>query len=117
MRKDPDCLFCKIIDGAIPATVLHRDEQVVVIADINPCAPFHALIIPLEHIPTLNNLEPAHAGLVAHIFHVAKKLMAEHGYAEQGYRVVVNCGAYGGQSVYHLHYHVLAGRALGWPPG
>lgn len=112
-----DCLFCKIIAGEIPSTKVYEDEQVYAFLDIDPQAPTHIILIPKEHIPSANALTNANAAVVGHIFAVAAKLAKEQGFAERGYRIVNNCGEDGGQTVGHLHFHLLAGRNLGWPPG
>lgn len=112
-----DCLFCKIIAGEIPSTKVYEDEQVYAFLDIDPQAPTHIILIPKEHISSANALTDANAAVVGHIFAVAAKLAKEQGFAERGYRIVNNCGEDGGQTVGHLHFHLLAGRNLGWPPG
>ena len=112
-----DCLFCKIVAGTIPASRIHEDEQVVVIADINPQAPLHALVIPHRHIPTLNALTPADDALVGAMHRAAATVAGEKGFADRGYRTVFNTNAEAGQTVFHIHLHLLAGRGLGWPPG
>ncbi len=112
-----DCLFCRIVAGEIPATIVHEDDRVVAFADINPQAPLHLLIIPRRHVATLNDLAATDDGLMGHTVRLAAKLAAERGYAESGYRLVLNCNRDGGQSVFHVHLHLLAGRALVWPPG
>ena len=112
-----DCLFCKIIAGEIPSTKVYEDEQVYAFLDIDPQAPTHIILIPKEHISSANALTDANAAVVGHIFAVAAKLAKEQGFAEKGYRIVNNCGEDGGQTVGHLHFHLLAGRNLGWPPG
>ena len=111
------CLFCRIVAGEIPAKVLYSDEDVIAFQDINPQAPLHALVIPRKHIATINNIQPEDAALVGKLFLVAKQIAKELGYADDGYRVVMNCGLDAGQTVFHIHLHVLAGRALSWPPG
>ncbi|MEM8874729.1 MAG: histidine triad nucleotide-binding protein [Planctomycetota bacterium] len=108
-------LFEKIIAGDIPADLIHEDEHCVAFADIAPQAPVHLLVVPRKVIPTLNDLSPEDAGLVGHLFLVAKQLMAERGEAD--FRTVFNCGSVAGQTVFHLHLHVLAGRPFDWPPG
>jgi len=107
------CVFCKIVSGELPAKVVYEDELVMAFHDINPQAPIHILVIPKEHIPTLNDLEERHRELIGHIFLVIKRIAKELGVAESGYRVIVNCNRDGGQEVYHLHYHLLAGKRLG----
>ena len=114
---DQDCLFCKILAGDIPADRVYEDEKVFAFADISPQAPFHALIIPREHIATLNDLDDAHGPLMGQLFLAAKTIAAREGFQEGGYRTIVNCNAGAGQTVFHIHLHLLAGRPLGWPPG
>ena len=111
------CLFCRIAAGEIPANVLYSDEDVLAFRDINPQAPLHALVIPRKHIATINDLQADDATLVGKLFLAAKQVAKEAGYAKDGYRVVMNCGLDAGQTVFHIHLHVLAGRALSWPPG
>lgn len=111
------CLFCRIIDGQAAATVLHEDEHLVVIQDIKPQAPLHCLVIPRKHIPTLNDLSPEDDALVGEMFRRAAAMARERGFEGRGYRTVFNCNREAGQSVYHIHLHVLGGRPLGWPPG
>lgn len=115
--SDPDCLFCRIVAGEIPAERLYQDDEILAFRDVNPQAPFHALIIPRTHIATLNDLQPTQATLAGRLLAVAARIAAEQGFAEAGYRVAMNCNADGGQSVYHIHLHLLAGRQLAWPPG
>ena|ERR1043166_1836024 len=112
-----DCLFCKIAAGEIPATLVYQDDQLVAFKDLNPQAPLHALIIPRRHIATLNDLAPADDALVGSMFRCAAALAKEHGYSDRGYRTVFNCNREAGQSVFHIHLHLLAGRGLSWPPG
>jgi len=112
-----DCLFCKIATGEIPARLVYEDEKVVAFEDINPMAPQHLLIIPRKHITTTLDLEIEDAELIGHIFLVAGKLARQLGVAEDGFRLVNNCNEAGGQVVWHLHFHLLAGRAMTWPPG
>jgi histidine triad (HIT) family protein len=112
-----DCLFCKIAAGQIPAALVHQDDQLIAFKDINPQAPLHLLIVPRRHIATLNDLSPEDDGLVGSMFRRAAALAAEHGYADRGYRAVFNCNREAGQTVFHVHLHLLAGRGLGWPPG
>jgi histidine triad (HIT) family protein len=112
-----DCLFCKMIARAIPVKPVFEDEHLFVIEDINPQAPLHALIIPKIHIPSLNDLTPEHDVLVGSMFRRAAILATSRGFADRGYRTVFNTNREAGQSVFHIHLHVLAGRSLGWPPG
>lgn len=112
-----NCLFCSIIDGKIPAKILYEDELLVVIEDIAPQAPHHYLLIPRQHIATTNDLNEGHRQLVGHVFVVAAKLAKQFGFDEQGFRVVNNCMEGAGQTVWHLHFHLLGGRTLHWPPG
>lgn len=111
-----DCLFCKIIEKEIPSEFIYEDDKVVAFKDINPQAPVHFLIIPKEHIESADNLEEKHKELVGHIYLTAKKLAEENG-LENGYRIVNNCRDDGGQTVGHIHFHVLGGREMLWPPG
>ena len=113
----PDCLFCKVIARDIPGQIVREDDDLVAFKDINPQAPLHVLIVPRRHIPTLNDLGPGDDALVGSMFRMAAALAREHGYAERGYRTVFNCNEGAGQSVFHIHLHVLAGRGLTWPPG
>lgn len=112
-----DCLFCKIANGQIPARLAYQDDTYVAFHDINPQAPTHILIIPRRHIPTLNDLEAEHNELIGGMFLIAQKLAAEFGIAGPGYRAVFNCNAGAGQSVWHVHMHLLGGRPMLWPPG
>ena len=112
-----DCLFCGIADGEIPADIVHNDELVVAFRDINPKAPTHILLISRAHIASAADLTEDHAGLLARLFVVAGTLARSEGIAESGYRLVTNVGGDAGQSVHHLHLHLLGGRAMSWPPG
>jgi histidine triad (HIT) family protein len=112
-----DCLFCKIIEGKIPASIVHQDGRLVAFDDINPQAPMHVLIVPRRHIPTLTDLQPGDDGLVGEMIRRAAAIAKERGHADAGYRTVFNCNAGAGQSVWHVHLHVLGGRRLTWPPG
>jgi histidine triad (HIT) family protein len=111
----PDSIFTKIINKQIPARIAYEDDRYVAIHDINPQAPVHLLVIPRREIATLNDLSPGDAELVGGMFLLAKKLMADLGQSD--YRTVFNCGEQAGQSVFHIHLHVMAGRRFGWPPG
>jgi len=112
-----DCLFCKIADGQLPAKVVHQDDDAVAFLDKNPQAPTHLLVIPRKHIPTLNDLVPEDDALVGRLHRLAARLAAERGIAQNGWRVVVNTNRGAGQSVFHVHLHVLGGRQMTWPPG
>lgn len=112
-----DCLFCKIISGEIPSSKVYEDEYVYAFNDISPEAPVHVLIVPKEHIASCNDINEKNADIIGKVFLAAKEIAAEKGIAENGYRVVNNCGDDGGQSVKHLHFHLLGGRSLAWPPG
>ena len=112
-----NCLFRRIVAGDIPAKIAYQDDDVVAFHDINPQAPLHVLVIPRKHIATINDLQADDAEVVGKLFLAAKKIAREAGYEEDGYRVVMNCGADAGQTVSHLHLHLLAGRRLMWPPG
>ncbi len=112
-----DCLFCKIGNKDIPASLVYEDEEMFVIDDINPQAPMHALVIPKRHIATLNELTKEHDALVGAMMRRAAAVAAERGYAARGFRTVFNTNADSGQAVYHIHLHVLGGRKLTWPPG
>ena len=108
MSHDPDCLFCKIVDGKIPSKKVHEDDELLVFHDIHPAAPVHLLIIPKEHVPTLFEATEAHEGLLGRMLLLAPKLAREHG-AANGFKALINAGADGGQEVYHLHVHVIGG--------
>ena len=112
-----DCLFCRVIAGGIPADFVHRDESSVVIRDINPEAPTHLLVIPHEHIESLDDASQKDEALLGHLLRVAARVANAAGLGEGGYRTVINTGAGAGQSVFHLHVHVLGGRPMNWPPG
>ncbi len=112
-----NCLFCKIIAGDIPSAKVYEDDLVYAFRDIEPQAPVHILIIPKEHISSANELTDENASIVGHIFAVAAKIAKDEGIADGGYRIVNNCGEDGGQTVKHLHFHMLGGRSLAWPPG
>jgi len=114
---DDDCLFCRIAEGEISADVIHEDDQVVAFRDINPQAPTHVLVIPREHVASVDDLEEEHAELVGRLFLAAREIARDEGLDDGGYRLVVNTGAGAGQSVFHIHLHLLGGRAMKWPPG
>jgi histidine triad (HIT) family protein len=108
-----DCIFCKIIAGAIPTEFLYQDEEILAFRDIHPLAPTHVLIVPKEHIASLLDLKPQHRELMGKLIEVANRLARSEGIAEKGYRLVINCGPDGGQVVPHLHLHLLGGRRMG----
>jgi histidine triad (HIT) family protein len=112
-----DCLFCRIIAGEIPGTIVHQDDTLVALKDINPQAPLHVLIVPRKHIASLNDLTPDDDQLVGSMFRRAATLARDHGYHDRGYRTVFNTNREAGQTVFHIHLHLLAGRGLAWPPG
>ena len=112
-----DCLFCKIIAGQIPGAIVHQDDTLIAFKDINPQAPLHVLIVPRKHIATLNDLSAEDDALVGSMFRRAAALAQEHGYDQRGYRTVFNTNREAGQTVFHIHLHLLAGRGLNWPPG
>ena len=111
------CLFCRIIAGEIPSSKVYEDDRLFAFRDINPQAPMHVLVVPKAHVATLNDLNSDHDGLVGEMVRRAASLAAEQGFAESGFRTVFNCNAAAGQTVFHVHLHVLAGRSLTWPPG
>ena len=111
------CLFCRMVDGQAHATILHEDDRLLVIQDINPQAPLHCLVIPKKHIPTLNDLAPEDDALIGEMVRRAAAIARGRGFEARGYRTVFNCNREAGQSVYHIHLHVLGGRPFGWPPG
>ena len=112
-----DCLFCKIANGEIPAKIVHEDDQVLAFEDVNPQAPLHVLIIPRRHISTLNDLVEGDEALLGVMITRAAQIADDQGHAQDGYRTVFNCNRGAGQSVFHIHLHLLAGRSLTWPPG
>ncbi len=112
-----DCLFCKIAEGRIPAKLIYQDDAVVAFDDIHPQAPQHKIIIPRKHIATLNDLHEDDNNLVGRLVQTAVKLAKELNIADAGYRLVMNCNAGGGQTVFHIHIHLLGGRQMTWPPG
>jgi len=110
-------IFKRIIDKEIPATILYEDEQCLAFQDVSPQGPVHFLVIPKKEIPSVNEIEENDAALIGHLFCVIRKLAAEQGITETGYRVVTNCGPNACQTVPHLHYHIIGGRSMTWPPG
>jgi histidine triad (HIT) family protein len=111
------CLFCRIVAGEIPAAKVYEDDDVVAFDDIHPQAPMHVLVVPRTHVATLNDLGPNHDRVVGAMVRRAAAIAAERGYAARGFRTVFNCNAEAGQTVFHVHLHVLGGRTLTWPPG
>ena len=111
-----DCLFCRIANRQVPATIVAEADGLLAVRDINPQAPTHLLIIPTEHLPTVAEATPAHTALLGNMIHFANRL-AKARQLQAGYRIVINCGAEAGQSVWHLHLHLLGGRRFTWPPG
>lgn len=110
-----NCIFCKIIKGEIPSEVVYEDDKIFAFKDINPVAPVHVLIIPKEHIASAMDLTEENASVVAHIFNSAKKIAEIMGIGESGFRIVNNCGENAGQTVFHLHFHLIGGKTLLWP--
>jgi histidine triad (HIT) family protein len=113
-----DCIFCKIAAGEIPAEIVYEDDAVVAFRDLNPQAPTHVLVIPRRHIATINDIEnPEDEGVVGRMYRAARAIAVAEGLAETGYRTVMNCNEHGGQTVFHIHLHLLGGRPMRWPPG
>ncbi len=115
--ENSDCLFCKIAGGDIPASIVFEDDRLVAFNDINPQAPTHVLVVPRRHISTINELAPDDDDLVGEMVRRAAAIASSLGHSARGYRAVLNCNADAGQTVFHIHLHLLAGRPLGWPPG
>ena len=112
-----DCLFCGIVERRIKGEIVYRDDSVVAFKDINPRAPIHILIVPVKHIATLFDMQDEDQELIGEIFSVANRVAEQQGIAQDGFRVVANCGAGAGQTVFHIHFHLLGGRRFSWPPG
>lgn len=112
-----NCIFCKIVQGEIPCSKVYEDDSILSFKDINPEAPVHVLIIPKKHISNLNELGLDDLSIISHIFYKAKDIAKDLGIAEDGYRIIANCGKDGGQTVSHVHFHLMGGRSLAWPPG
>ncbi len=112
-----DCIFCKIIEGQIPTKKVYEDDDLIAFDDINPVAPTHILLIPKKHIDTLNEMKEEDARLLGNLMLCARKLARERKLSKEGYRLVMNCMPGAGQSVYHVHFHMLGGRVFHWPPG
>ena len=117
MNLDPNCIFCRIIEKKIAARIIHEDNYVIAFEDINPQAPVHSLIVPKKHIVDIHSITIADRELIGHLFFVAKSIASHKGIDESGYRMVINNGRGAGQTVFHLHLHLLAGRKFSWPPG
>ena len=115
--RDPDCLFCRIVAGELASTKVQEDDRAIAIRDIAPRAPTHILLLPREHIPSAADLTEDDGPLLGHVFALAAGLARSEGIAEQGYRVVTNVGTWGGQTIDHLHFHLMGGRSFSWPPG
>jgi histidine triad (HIT) family protein len=111
------CVFCRIVRGEESATVLHADERLVAFRDLHPMAPVHILIVPVEHLASVNDADASHANLLGQMLLLARQIAVREGVEGSGYRLVINTGAQAGQSVHHLHMHLLAGRPMRWPPG
>jgi histidine triad (HIT) family protein len=116
-RGEPACLFCRIVAGEIPSTRVAEDEHIIAILDIAPRAPTHILVLPREHIPSAADLTDADSAVVGRIFAMAADIARSEGIADGGYRIVTNVGTWGGQTVDHLHFHLMGGRPFTWPPG
>lgn len=114
---EQDCLFCKIVSGKIPASVVHRDDDLVAFKDIKPAAPLHLLVVPTRHIPGLGEAAPGDEAVLGKLMLTGARLAKAAGFGDTGFRVVMNTGPDAGQTVHHAHLHVLAGRGLAWPPG
>ncbi|CCQ97389.1 Uncharacterized HIT-like protein aq_141 [[Clostridium] ultunense Esp] len=112
-----DCIFCKIINKEIPSEIIYEDDKVIAFKDVNPQSPIHVLVIPKEHIESANDIDDVNSNLISHIFLTIKDLAKELGIDREGYRIVNNCGEFGGQTVSHMHFHILGGRKFSWPPG
>ena len=112
-----DCIFCKVVDKKIPASIVYEDERVVAFEDLNPQAPVHILIIPRKHIPTILDSNEEDHELIGYLHHIAGKIAKNRGIADRGFRVVLNCNREAGQTVFHIHLHLIGGRAMHWPPG
>ena len=112
-----DCIFCRIVERKIPSKIVYEDETALAFKDINPQAPVHVLVIPKRHIPRVLDLGEEDHDLVGHLLMVANKIARDEGIAERGFRIVTNCNPESGQEVYHIHFHLLGGRRMHWPPG
>ena len=117
MSTDPNCIFCKIINKKIPAKIIHEDEHATAFEDLNPQAPVHTLIVPKKHIADIHSMTITDRELIGHLFFIAKRIASDKGLDRGGYRMVINNGLDAGQTVFHLHLHLLSGRIFSWPPG
>lgn len=115
--ENNDCLFCKIVEKKIPADIVYESEDIIAFKDIEPKAPIHCLIIPKKHISTINDIDGSNSNIIGLMYEAAAQLARTLNVDKDGYRVVMNCNSNGGQTVYHIHLHFLAGRQLSWPPG
>ena len=117
VEENNDCLFCKIVEKKIPADIVYESENIIAFKDIEPKAPIHCLIIPKKHISTINDIDGSNSNIIGLMYEAAAQLARTLNVDKDGYRVVMNCNSNGGQTVYHIHLHFLAGRQLSWPPG
>ena len=117
MSRDPNCIFCKIIDKKIPSKIVYEDELVIAFEDVNPQAPVHMLVVPKRHIREIHDMTESDKDLIGHLFFAATKIAADKKLDAKGYRMVINNGAGAGQTVFHIHLHILSGRGFSWPPG
>lgn len=117
MSTDANCIFCKIIEKKIPSKIVFEDQFSTAFEDVNPQAPVHILVVPKKHIPEIHSMTEADREIVGHLFLTAKKIAEQKGLRKNGYRLVINNGAGVGQSVFHIHLHILSGRSFAWPPG
>ena len=115
--SEKDCLFCKILSGDIPADIIYESDTAIAFRDVNPQAPTHALVIPRKHIATINSLQVEDESVIGSLYLAAQEIARQEGIADDGYRAVMNCNPAAGQTVFHIHLHVLGGRTLTWPPG
>lgn len=112
-----DCIFCRIVAGTVPSKIVYQDDQAMAFEDVNPQAPVHVLVIPRRHLRSVGEWDSRDAALLGHLVLTCAKIASQQGIAESGYRIVANTGAHGGQSVFHVHFHLLGGRSMAWPPG
>lgn len=117
MGSDPSCIFCKIVGKKVPAKIVYEDDMTFAFEDVNPQAPIHILVVPKKHIPDIHSMTENERNLIGHLFFTAKKIADLKGLGPEGYRMVINNGAGVGQTVFHIHLHILSGRRFSWPPG